>query len=304
MSHEPLTAGALEFAVPSRGWRVALIISVLLHLLVLFALLQIRAGSVRMDIADAPQQLIRLSMRSPVAVQREIASTSSPASPSAPAETITSIAESPELFAPVEQQVEVGTAPVTSPTPSLPQGQGTLTQDDIRASIAKFSADFKGQLTADWLSECQRYRERYSTRECPQQGQQDSSALDDGKQIATSVFAGITRADRHRGLTNSLLQQNETLANLVEEGGVLGSLARERYYLNREYVFYLNGNFNFGAWNFVKSSNPGNGNLEFMRSFMQFQCKDSPCIYEFTGIGAKRATDDSRDSTAAASDGN
>lgn len=303
MSHESLTAEDVSAAIPSRAWRPAVLASVLFHLLILIALLQLRFGAANAALAFTSQRhVVAVKLRPPPVDKQESSSAVGPALPNAPADTTGSVSQS---AAPVgnlapASRVETNRDSTPSTIATIPQGLNTLTQDDIRRSIAKFSAEFKSELTADWISDCLSFRERYPTRECPQQQAQETPALDESSQIASTVFAGVTRDDRHKRLTNSFLQENERLQDLMEEGGVLGSLARERYYLNREYVFYLNGNFNFGAWNFVKTSNASNGNLEFMRSFMQFQCKESPCIYEFTGIGAKPA-DGSADAKAEAS---
>jgi hypothetical protein len=290
---EVLVAEEIPALTSARGWRRALLASALLHLLLLALMLSLRPDtSSSLPRQTPPYHVSVVLLRNPrlaEPVQQTTTSAPDQAESFLPAQPAGTAAPEPPLPAAPSTTALTEPAPAITVTGVTPQAPAVPGADAIRAAIVEFSESYKAGLTADWLSQCVRYRERYPTQDCPQQRAQDNSALDDGQRIAEAVFAGVTRDERYARLTSSLLQQNEELDELMEEGGVLGALARDRYYLNREYVFFLNGNFNFQSWNFVKTANAGNGNLEFMRGFMQFQCKESPCIYEFTGMGEKSA---------------
>jgi hypothetical protein len=307
---ETLVAGDIPTVIITRGWRRALSISVACHLLLLAFLLSYRPGvqTVPESSVRAPPHVVVLMTRRPT--QQALPPTAGPAAEIPPEPQVLEQQtagpdEKPLASAPLPTPVAsaendaVPSPSTLTPSTALPAPQGSLSPNDIQAAITEFSAAYNAGLTGGWLSACMRFRERYPTQDCPQQQPQDTSALDDGQQIAAAVFAGVTRPDRHRRLTESLLEENDRLQDLIEDGGVLGTLARDKYFLNREYVFYLNGNFNFQAWNFVKTSNASNGNLEFMRGFMQVICKPSPCIYDFTGIGAKPPASDPQDDIGA-----
>lgn len=288
VSHGILVAESIPAVMGSRGWRRALLSSAFLHLLILSFMLPLHPDlDNRVPRATPAHRIAVVLARTPrfaEPVQQSSAASPNPvearsqAQPQAARTPLTVVrADDRSADAPARPMV----------LNAILRAQEVPGADEIRAAIAEFTAGYKAGLTGDWLAECRSFQERYATRDCPGSQAEDTTALNDGQRIAEAVFAGATRYERHAAFTNSLLQQNERLDELMEEGGVLGSLARERYYLNREYVFYLNGNFNFQAWNFVKTSNASNGNLEFMRGFMQFQCKESPCVYEFTGAGEK-----------------
>lgn len=176
-----------------------------------------------------------------------------------------------------------------APADGVTQPAGpALNPTTIRAAVNSYVASRRGALIEDWVTACLIYQKEHGTRACPQQQPEDYSGQQLAKDAARGAFASVTRPREHARLTAALLNENARLAPLMKEEGVLGQLAAERYYLNREYVFYLNGNYNFGVAAFVQASMSSNGNLAYLGNYMQFICDPMPCVYDFTGFTVVR----------------
>ncbi|MDY6982354.1 MAG: hypothetical protein SV422_04650, partial [Pseudomonadota bacterium] len=115
----------------------------------------------------------------------------------------------------------------------------------IRAALDAGRGERQSDATADWLTACFLEQKQRGMRDCTQQQQAIDYATDNmraGRAAAAGSFATVTRPQLQARLSEQFRSENLRLAELMEEGGEVGALASQRYYINLEYFRYLNGN--------------------------------------------------------------
>ncbi|MGV3592403.1 MAG: hypothetical protein ACO1PZ_11995 [Gammaproteobacteria bacterium] len=226
-------------------------------------------------------------------------------------------AETPESVAPAETEAETAEArdavPASSFAETAPesdtQGRDAESRDRasddeardqpwtparIRSALDANRREQQSETTANWLTDCIIEQKQHGTRDCTRQQQPLDYASEStraGRNAADQSFMAVTRPQRHARLTEGFLKENALLEDMMEEGGVTGGIASQLFYINREYVIYLNGNGQEPLWGAMQNfgadttharprpSLPGN---------ILFTCRKRPCIYEWTGFTIER----------------
>ncbi len=165
----------------------------------------------------------------------------------------------------------------------------TWTPASIRAAIETGSSRRRSTLTEAWVTECILEQKERGTRDCEQhqeEGDLFTESTRAGRTALGGAFTDATRAQRHAGLVDHFLRQNAVLGGLMEEGGEVGTVAAELYYMNHETIAYLTGNRQspvFAAMGNFSADVLGGPQLSLPGNIL-FSCKKKPCIYEYTGF--------------------
>lgn len=269
-----------ETAAPGRGIGIPATFSVLLHVVVLalFARATFAPPAEGRIPDERPQLRVVLVTRSPPPQVPENLTQET--------ETDPDLQVAGEVTAATDTAEAVGAEPLPAVIPdsgfeeSVTESGATVpvwTPASIRAAVGTHVSKQQGTLIETWVSDCILEQKQRGTRDCErlQQAQDPSSASASasaraGRDAAGGTFAVVTRRHRHALLTEGFVKENSLIKDLMEVSGELGQLAAERYYLNREYILYLNGN--------PSPYGPAN----------QFNCKGNPCVYEYTGFVVQR----------------
>ncbi len=223
-----------------RRLRPAVAVSVLMHLALVVALARVAPTLPSPADPDKRSIVVGIAITSP---QRRIV----PPAPVTPANT-------PALPDPVDaaspDNVSLAStttpAPINDATPPLETGAGdedeiVLDMAALRNSINSHMTNYRRNLLGEEMEECHQYRDRYERWDCPEEGEVKSATQalidEDMDDLFTDYVSGYARNAR---ISTELLADMETLRPLMEDEGVLGTLARERYYLKHEQYVYLN----------------------------------------------------------------
>ncbi len=93
----------------------------------------------------------------------------------------------------------------------------------------------------DFVSECQRYRNRYEVQDCPpgeEAKTEQQVAIE--KDLDQTFTDWVTGYDRNKRIADELEAEGKELHAMIEKGGVLGELASERYFLKASQYQRLN----------------------------------------------------------------
>jgi hypothetical protein len=171
----------------------------------------------------------------------------------------------------VRQVIEANTTPTQVMVEEVKREAETkapeFTPQVLRSAVSSFLERQRGTFTADWIAECEIFRKEHGTRDCEEIRKTPdhfSASARAGRTAGQASFAGVTRPVRHALLTEKFERDNVLMKELMKTPGVQGTLAKERHFLNREILGYLNGN-------------PSPYGPAF-----QFNCKGGPCVYEFS----------------------
>jgi hypothetical protein len=233
--------GLPEPASQVRGFWPAVTVSALLHLAVGIALVRLEPESSQPAdaVGDTPSVVIRIAPSSP---QRRAETPAAAANAAQEAE----IAELPDLAPPVNATVVVTVPAGTTPTVATDE---TPTQDPgialdiatLQNSISSHMQVYRRDVLNQDLQECQQYRERYERWDCPQEEELKSAARERIDENFDTTFRAYTYGhDANARISRELLADMDAMRPLMEDEGVLGTLARERYYLKELEYKYLN----------------------------------------------------------------
>jgi hypothetical protein len=276
----------------------ALLASVALHGVVLGSLLTHDFAIA--PLATAPREYVEVSFARRAPPPLPPAPVEAPAreertAPPSGAEAAASLAQSP---APATSEPGKDAAPAASGpaapatstvAPPVEPGAGeAVTRELLRNQVTAFVRQQRESYTQDFVEECwiarQEGRREDERRACDGARASDGGGDTEARAQVRALFQDLSRNERHAQLTAQLQARNDQLNAIAAGGGVLGALAAERRSINRAYLAYLNGNQNTAASNFVTSTFANTGNPQAMAGFLQFICKEMPCIYEFTGF--------------------
>jgi hypothetical protein len=264
--------------VPPRHIAGPVLVSVMLH----GAVLLLFARNVSLP-ATAPALVDeRASIRVALAVRPPSPAPALPAQP----QTDEAIEEVPVIES-VEEEALDETAPAEAIAGTTAGNTGAAaeqssdatfqawTPERIRAAVETSVDALHSPLTAEWIATCILERKLRGTRECEEQQREQSHlspSMQAGYDAGMAAFAGITRPQRQRRLSEQFARERNVMMEFMDEPGVLGQIATDRYYVARQYLLYLNGN--------PSPYGPGN----------QVNCAGiGPCIYEFTGFLIEQA---------------
>jgi hypothetical protein len=275
-----------DSSAPRRNVAVPVACSVLLHV-ALFALIA-RAAFAPSAEARIPDERpsVRVSMvvRPPPPVPAAVI----PQSP-APVETLSEeeLTESGEV-APREETADlevpaIANSPPADASASAADEEISDGDDDsvrawtptaVRVAIGAYVSNQRNTQIETWVASCILEQKTEHTRDCERQRQASdgtSASAQAGRIAGGAAFGGVTRPMRHALLTEGFTETKDAMKELMDVPGVLGQMATDRYYLSREYIYYLNGN--------PSPYGPRN----------QFNCAGiGPCIYEYTGFVIER----------------
>lgn len=187
----------------------------------------------------------------------------------------------------------------------------------IRAALDSSRRDQQSETTVGWLTDCIVEQKRLGTRDCKQQQQALDYASDSkraGRAAAEAAFVVVTGPERRARLSEEFRRENSRLAELMDDGGVVGGLATQRYYINLEYFRYLNGNGQDPMFSAMQnfSADVLGGSALSLPGNVPFTCSrwrtgyaigekrkatgvPMPCIYEWTGFRIERPETDEAD---------
>lgn len=176
-----------------------------------------------------------------------------------------------------------------SAAPSAP----AWTPATIRAAIQNDAATRRSAITESWVTGCILERRRRGTRDCDEHRAEPESAslgMRAGRAAATATFDAALRGARDGRRVAGFLERNEALQPLMEQGGLLATLASQRYYIHREYIWYLTGNGPdpvFAAMGGFHADVLGGPRLQ-VPGGTAFICREGPCVYKYTGFSIVR----------------
>lgn len=206
----------------------------------------------------------------------------------------------PEPIAPPSPP-EPGTEPGIDETPALagqeaapPEGteEPASGTDDfsLGQALANYLINNQDDMTKAYVEECIRYRnENGLDAGCPENPALAGGSNPEEKALVDDLFAIITRQSDYARISQRLKSENETLAAILADPANPGaSQASSKMALNNSYLEYLNGNRSPAVTTFDKMNDFVNDyNRTIMSGPVQFRCKGGPCLYEYTGPGAR-----------------
>jgi hypothetical protein len=224
----------------TRGFRAAVVVSLLLHLLVIFGVV-----TVRFEIAPAtavvgarPAIVLTLRQRIPrsqIVLEdgAALAQTLSPALKRTNAGPVSP----PPLTTNRADESRKTTSPV--PTDTTP----VFDENRIAQSIANYMATYRPPQQDAGSDKCPLYRRRNLTDDCPQEpndlGNQQLEMAKNLNELFTSYVTGHARNAR---VTQGLLAEMDRLRPLMSsKNPVLAQVARASYYDSEDRYFYLTG---------------------------------------------------------------
>ncbi|MES2626260.1 MAG: hypothetical protein V4628_13330 [Pseudomonadota bacterium] len=203
-------------------------------------------------------------------------------------EPYSSVTESLVATAVVSPGIDQTTTTEESPSAGMPMTSGDeagINRGSMRAAVTAYVQRQRGSYSQQWTSACVIYQKEHGVQDCPQQQDQDYSGHKEERTLVTKLMNDANRTQRYTRMTEQFMAENKELKKLMEGSDpVLAELARTRHSLNREYITYLNGNFDFKTWAFVQTANSNMGNLAYISNFMQASCNPSPCVWEYNGF--------------------
>lgn len=153
------------------------------------------------------------------------------------------------LSSPPNTPALVATQPLTPVAPSSAVDAGTnesagieqssdatdgepvaLDASALQQSITNYVTSQHGVRQQQWLTECQRYRNRYEKQDCPpgeEAKSEQREAIDNN--LDDTFMAWVNGHDRNKRMADELVKEGEELHALMEQGGLIGQLAGEQY---------------------------------------------------------------------------
>jgi hypothetical protein len=287
-------------------WQKALAFSLLLHGVLLVLVMNVVKQASAVAPAEPEHQSLQLSLvaRNPQRSMPEppeaLADTAADSEPAGSSADVVPEESLPADAAPAIEEDSVQPAPAAgladaAEDDSRPDSTGrTFTTSELQGAVTALVRDRRTQFTTAWMSDCLLHQKEHGTKDCPAQtAPADYTGRAELNALAARAFAGITRPQQHARLRAELLASSAGLQPLMDAQGSFGELARQRYFLNREYLNYLSGNTDFNILGFVQASQ----GLQYDAKFLQSLCSPQPCIYEYTGFQVTRPEPETSDDT-------
>lgn len=131
--------------------------------------------------------------------------------------------------------------PEGSEEAELPNSTPGIDAEQLKVSVTAYVSTYKGGLVQDWLAQCQKFRTRYATNGCPTGEYVDYAPHAEERASIAGVFeTWVTRPATNARISEQLVAESTYLAGLMELPGVMGEIARQRYFLVKDYYCYLN----------------------------------------------------------------
>ena len=111
----------------------------------------------------------------------------------------------------------------------------------LQTSVSGYLSSYRSELTLGWLEECQKYRNRYGTHDCPR-GAEENYQTNPAEQVGVAELfeTWVSGASNHASYSAKLVAETDYLATLMDEDSVVGELVRQRYYQLRAYYCQMN----------------------------------------------------------------
>jgi hypothetical protein len=157
--------------------------------------------------------------------------------PAPPEEPVAEIVESPAAPAPAEDS---GPDPIEAVTEAAPPADAdaanaeevVLDVNRLREAIGASMITYRREVLEQGLQDCQQYRERYDRWDCPQEAEVTTAMQEQIDENLDVTFRAYTYGhDRNARISEELLADMDAMRPLMEADGVLGTLARQRYYM-------------------------------------------------------------------------